>query len=99
MFEGLAQVFVHDMMDCPDEPWENALSDDDLNRFQSRAKDAFHDTTYSHADWFWGAGDLPNWTGYTVGANLVRRYLAANPSASALSCARHPAQVFESYLA
>jgi hypothetical protein len=96
--EGLAQVFVHEMMDCPPEPWEVMPEDIDLPVLCLRAHDAFDDADYDHAAWFFGAGDLPNATGYALGRMLVERVLAVQPGQSALGMAREPAAVFRGTL-
>ena len=96
--EGLAQLFVHEMMDCPPEPWEVMPEGVDLPALCQRAHDAFDDADYDHAAWFFGAGDLPNAAGYALGRMLVERVLAARQGDSALSMAREPAAGFRGAL-
>jgi uncharacterized protein YjaZ len=92
--EGLAQTFVHEMMDCPPEPWEDLPPGSDLAALSRRAAAEFDDAAYDHALWFHGTGYLPNWTGYAVGKALVDRYLRQHRQSSALALATADAALF-----
>ena len=46
---------------------------------------------YDHARWFFGGAELPRWAGYTLGFELVRRFLAY-AGGDALTHADVPAQ-------
>jgi len=96
--EGLAQHFVHEMTDCTPEPWERAVSNPEMNALTKNAVPEFEDAGYDHAAWFFGAGDYPKWAGYSLGYAMVEKYLAANPEASALTCASLPATAFKKFL-
>jgi hypothetical protein len=96
--EGLAQCFVHEVLDCPPEPWEIAVPPAGCNLWRERARGQFHDPGYAHSDWFFGTADMPDALGYSLGALMVRRHLAAHPGSSALALATAPAQVFEATL-
>jgi hypothetical protein len=96
--EGLAQVFVHEMMDCPPEPWEVMPEGVDLRALCLRADAAFDDTDYDHEAWFFGATDVLDGTGYALGRMLVERVLAARPGHTALGMACEPAAGFRGVL-
>ena len=38
------------------------------------------DEDYDHPRWFFGAGDLPNWAGYTLGYRVVERSMTMSGS-------------------
>ncbi|MCA3510818.1 MAG: peptidase [Rhodobacter sp.] len=96
--EGLAQVFVHEVIPCPPEPWEIMPPDLDLRKTCKRAYDGFDDADYAHDEWFFGSGSLPNWTGYALGKALVARHLQTAPGKTALDLALEPAAVFRETL-
>lgn len=96
--EGLAQVFLHEMMDCPPEPWEVMPSGVDLRALCLRADAEFDATGYDHEAWFFGGGDLPDGVGYALGRMLVERVLAERPGQSALSMAEEPVAGFREAL-
>jgi hypothetical protein len=96
--EGLAQRFLHEMMDCPPEPWEDAVPAAVCEAHRSRARAAFDDAGYDHGAWFFGQGELPEWLGYTLGRRIVDRHLAQHPGATALSLAQADAADFAATL-
>ncbi|WP_395662863.1 DUF2268 domain-containing putative Zn-dependent protease [Aestuariivirga sp.] len=96
--EGLAQRFLHEMMNCPPEPSEVAVPDDVCEAWRGEALAGFDDAAYDHAAWFFGTGDMPNWLGYTLGRRIVDRYLQSHPQATALSLAHMEAVVFRAML-
>ncbi len=80
--EGLAGHFVKLLFDNPPEPWECALSTDELDTCRPTPA-ALEATGYDHAAWFFGAGgQRPRWTGYTLGYAVVGQWLDATPDAS-----------------
>ncbi|WP_375551965.1 DUF2268 domain-containing putative Zn-dependent protease [Rhodophyticola porphyridii] len=95
--EGLAQFFVHEMMDCQPEPWENALEESQLADFRKVARLEFEDKEYNHPDWFFGAGSFPTWAGYSVGYSMVEDALK-DLGTTALESAKQPAFGFKKYL-
>ncbi|MED5610073.1 DUF2268 domain-containing putative Zn-dependent protease [Pseudomonas sp. JH-2] len=54
---------------------------------------------YDHAAWFFGSGPgIPRHAGYALGLELVRRYQAEHPGASAAGLWAEPAERFTGYL-
>jgi hypothetical protein len=92
--EGLAQRFLHEMMDCPPEPFEDAVSAEVCEAWRQRAYTAFNDPDYDHTAWFFGTGDMPKWLGYTLGKRVVDRFLECHPKATALDLAHMEAGKF-----
>jgi hypothetical protein len=97
--EGLAQRFLHEVMDCPPEPFEVAVPDDVCEAWRGDALAGFEDADYDHDAWFFGTGQQPNWLGYTLGRRMVDRVLARHPQDTALSLAAADAQMFRWTLA
>jgi Predicted Zn-dependent protease (DUF2268) len=96
--EGLAQRFVHEMMECDAEPWEKAIPTVECESYRERVRRAFDDREYSHQEWFFGAGELPNWLGYTMGNLLIEKYLSFHPECTALKLAHRSSNEFRDLL-
>jgi hypothetical protein len=80
--EGLADTFSVDAYpQTPPIPWDEALQPNELDRLAAiaRANAPTTDAPEVHGQWFFGAGDLPRWAGYTIGASWVRDFLTAHP--------------------
>ena len=97
--EGLAQRFLHEMMDCPPEPFEVAVPVSTCEAYRPHALARFDDADYDHEGWFFGAAAVPNWLGYTLGKRMVDRFLAAHPHLTALRHAHSDAAIFRPTLA
>jgi hypothetical protein len=81
--EGLADRFAATLFpDRPPAPWDHALTRREEQDLWKRARAVLFARSYDHGSWFFGTGELPRWTGYTVGYDLVERYLRSNPSRS-----------------
>ena len=96
--EGLAGQFVRQLYASPPEPWEAALDEENLAPWRRRAFDEFEARDHGHRNWFFGANGYPPWLGYTLGYDLIGRYLAENPSQTALSLAHAPYRQFRETL-
>ena len=84
--EGLADNFSLDAYPkTPPIPWDEALQPNELHRLGAIARDnaAMTDTRAVHGRWFFGAGDVTRWAGYTIGASWVRDFLTAHPQVDA----------------
>lgn len=92
--EGLAQRFLHEMMELPPEPFEHAVPDAVCAEWARAALLGFDDGTYDHDAWFFGAGAAPNWLGYTLGRRMTDRFLARHPHETALSLVHAAAEGF-----
>ena len=96
--EGLAGHFVRQLYASPPEPWEHAVPEADLAPWRAEAHARFEARDHGHARWFFGAGDLPPWLGYTLGYDMVGRHLARRPDQTALSLAHEPYTTFRAAL-
>lgn len=95
--EGLAQIFVHEMMDCPPEPWESVLNETELADLRKVSRTEFENATYNHPEWFFGAGRFRAWAGYSLGKFMIEKALL-DIGTTALESATRPADQFKPYL-
>lgn len=91
--EGLADHFALEIVGGDPPPWSTALTEQQLEVWlpQVVANDS---GGYDHAEWFFGVGSVPRWTGYTVGFELVSRYLEGRPGSLASGLVGEPAKSF-----
>lgn len=96
--EGLAGQFARQLFASPPEPWEEALGEDELTSWRLRAHEAFEARNHGYSRWFFGADGNPPWLGYTLGYDMVGRYLAQCPDRTALGLAHAPYTEFRETL-
>ena len=96
--EGLAGHFVYQLYQSDPEPWEAALTNDELLPWRKKAHDNFYARNHGHAKWFFGAGGNPRWLGYTLGYDMIGRYLKKHPDQTAHSLAANTYSEFQDYL-
>ncbi len=89
--EGLATCFEVELWGGKPSPWATAIKGKTFEKLWQKATQEFKNTSYNHNRWFFGSDDLPRWAGYTLGHDLVRRYLAKHPTESAASLVATPA--------
>ena len=80
--EGLSDTFsVYAYPKTPPIPWDEALQPNQLQSLGAIARDdaTMTDTGEVHRRWFLGAGNLPRWAGFTIGASWVRHFLTTHP--------------------
>lgn len=86
--EGLADHFAMEVAGVAPPIWSIAVQGDELETWLARASGEWLRASYNHDVWFFGAGpEIPRWAGYSLGFELVRRYLATNPD-------RKPSELF-----
>ncbi|SFG95716.1 DUF2268 domain-containing putative Zn-dependent protease [Pseudomonas sp. NFACC45] len=73
--EGLAGQFVRHLLGSDPEPWERAIACADLSS-PAVGRLALESRYYDHNEWFFGFGDKPKWLGYSLGYQMVGRWLA-----------------------
>ena len=96
--EGLAGRFVEEIYNNPPEPWESAVSPDELRNHLAAAAREWDSEDYDHMRWFFGNGDLPHWIGYSLGYRLVGKYLEVNSASRPSLLAAEPATSFRAIL-
>ncbi|MCM7047231.1 DUF2268 domain-containing protein [Enterobacter kobei] len=95
--EGLAGHFAIQVFGGQPEPWE-CLDSHEINLHRARASGEWGSTDYNHNIWFFGAGDLPRWLGYSLGFDVVSRYLSGHPEQRASTLTDASADVFRDSL-
>jgi len=95
--EGLAGHFGKQLYQSAPEPWE-ALTAKELLPWRDEAYENFDSTSHGHANWFFGTGDYPHWLGYSLGYDMIGRYLTNHKDETALSLAGAPSTEFRESL-
>jgi uncharacterized protein YjaZ len=95
--EGLAGHFALELLGGEPEPWER-LTSDVVQYYSSLIYENWNLVEYDHNAWFFGAGNLPRWLGYTAGFSLVSRYLATYPHLKASMLANINAEGFRAFI-
>lgn len=95
--EGLAGHFSIDVCTGQPELWE-CLNTNEIEPHIKRAIREWERADYDHNLWFFGNGDLPRWLGYSLGFQLVSRYLSGHPEQRAATLSDTDAQVFRPFL-
>jgi hypothetical protein len=81
--EGMAGQFVSHLIGTPPELWEKAVDSFEIINHMPDAK-TLASTDYDHAEWFYGTGELPRWVGYSLGYEIVGRWIKqCNPTSAA----------------
>jgi hypothetical protein len=84
--EGLADHFARELIGAPLPPWVTALTPAEVSAWLDEARPELDSTAFDFEAWFFGTGgEIPRWTGYTLGYRLVGDYLGTNPGATAAS--------------
>ncbi len=93
--EGLADHFSMEVAEVNPPPWALALKGDELQEWMFDASQVWNETSYDHSAWFLGTSvDIPVWTGYAIGFELVSGYLEENPGRAASNLHDQPASEF-----
>ena len=96
--EGLADHFAMEITGRKESwPWSRTLSHAQKKLFLKRASREWRKQGhYDHTKWFFGSSspDIPRWTGYTLGYDLVETYLRAHPGTTASELVSAPASLF-----
>lgn len=95
--EGLADHFSLEAVGGSEPPiWSLALEGEELATWVELLVDHQPQVPYDHGRWFVGtaAAEVPRWTGYAVGFELVGRFLNEDPSRTPSGLVAEPAQSF-----
>ncbi|MEM7762670.1 MAG: DUF2268 domain-containing putative Zn-dependent protease [Pseudomonadota bacterium] len=94
IFEGMADHFAVELLGSDLAPWSQAFPESETATYLSLAAPQF-DQTFDFEAWFFGIGtSLPQWTGYTLGYQILRDYFDANPQENAVTSISAPADQF-----
>ncbi len=93
--EGLADQFDIEINHHEPSPWSVALKPEQFDVLLNRASVDFDNPNYGHAAWFFGSEekDLPRWAGYSLGFEIVRRYMEKSGK-TAVELVATPAKAF-----
>ena len=97
VFEGLAEHFAQEVTGkASPSPWAKALTSEQNVMCLAKAREIWSAPTYDNSLWFLGSDPkvVPRWAGYTIGYNLVEKYLKANLGEKASSLVTADASVF-----
>lgn len=95
VMEGLADHFSLEINRVEPPPWAGALDGNSLEFWIQQASVTWLAGAYDHDAWFFGTTtDIPRWAGYSIGFELVARYLEANAGAKPSHLAGEPATSF-----
>lgn len=93
--EGLADHFSMEVTQSGPPIWSKVLTATQLESLQQKASQDWNSSPYNHSRWFFGNGeDIPRWTGYSIGFELVRLYLVNHPDSKASILYGEPASSF-----
>ncbi len=83
--DGLADQFGVEITGLGPEAWSIAVKGEKLQELLKKAEKEFGNHDYNHSKWFFShnKGDIPHWTGYSIGYYLVGEYLKNHPEAKA----------------
>ena len=94
--EGLADHFSMEVAGIDPPIWSVAVTGEELDNWLEMIANSWNTSPYDHGKWFLGTStDTPRWLGYSMGYELVKRYLEENTDQRASSLHNKPASAFE----
>lgn len=97
IFEGLADHFAMEVTGRQKPTiYSDALTPEQKKIFLKKASDEWDKPTYNNNKWFYGSdpNEIPRWTGYTLGFDLVAAYIKVHPEAHSSKLATADAPLF-----
>jgi len=73
--EGLAQAYQEFLYPKVDVLYAHHLTRNEMKQAWKLAEKKLDSDGYNHAEWFFGAGTLKRWAGYSLGYDIVLRYM------------------------
>lgn len=93
--EGLADHFSIEVTGIEPPLWSVALAEAELQAWTDTASTTWNQPGYDHYAWFFGTDQrIPRWAGYSIGFELVNRYVSTHPTARASLLHNEPANSF-----
>ncbi|NQZ83709.1 MAG: polysaccharide deacetylase family protein [Colwellia sp.] len=96
--EGLADHYARQITSADKAPWSVALDNHDKALLISQALVTIKSGSYNSDVWMHGAGEHPVWTGYTLGYDIIDRYLRDYIGSTAANLVSMPYLNFSSYI-
>lgn len=90
--EGLAQVFQEDLYPDVEVLYAHNLSESELKDAWAEVKMILDSTEYDHDSWFFGSEKIKRWTGYSLGYDIVRKYISRHSEENATTLVDTPAK-------
>lgn len=76
IFDGLAEHYRESIMKDGKSPLTTAIKKEEADKIFEELKDKLDsETLEDYTEVFFGTGKYPNWSGYTIGYNLIAKYL------------------------
>ena len=97
IFEGLAELFAMQVTGRQKiSLYSSALTPEQKEIFLKKAKEVWLLLSYDNDLWFFGSEPekIPRWAGYTLGYDLVEKYLKAHTDTSASKLVTADASLF-----
>jgi len=94
--EGLADHFAVQITGSEAAEWTRSLSEEKEKEMLERMRVEWDNVPYDHNSWFYGSEtkDIPRWAAYTIGFNLVKRYLESHSEIKASDIISSDASLF-----
>ena len=93
--EGLADHFSIEVFGIEPPLWSIALTEEEIPEWIDMASQSWNETEYDHSKWFFGTtSEVPRWAGYSMGYELVRKYLEENTAERPSDLHNEPAASF-----
>ena len=73
--EGLAQAYQEFLYPKVDVLYAHHLTRNEIKQAWESAKRELDSDEYNHAEWFFGAGTLKRWAGYSLGYDIILRHM------------------------
>lgn len=79
ILEGLAENFKEFILKGSKSSWVEVISEEEAWKIFKEIKNVLGENDFrKYSEIFFGSGKYPNWTGYTIGYYLVKKYLKDN---------------------
>lgn len=89
VLEGLAMYFEGEILGTDPPPWSHVLTLEDIEEYLSKSKSLLFEESFGekhlYQEWFFGVGNIPFQTGYTLGWLMIENYLNEHPEETAAS--------------
>lgn len=92
--EGLAQSFEEFLYPKRKVIYAHCLKPNEISQAWNKAQSLLKSKQYNHGEWFFGKGKLKRWVGYSLGYDIVQRYIKNHPIENPTTLVDTPASSF-----